>query len=72
MLDSVECYRNCKTFVAHRVGEVMKKVILNNWVPTNKNPADDLTKDEKEVNKALTSRWFTGPCQGALAKGRHY
>lgn len=54
--------RTFKTFVADRVGEIHAKSDPKqwNWVSTKENPADDLTRNEKVLDLATTSRWFKG------------
>lgn len=55
--------RRFKTFVAHRIGEILETSDPSewHWVPTKENVADDATRDSVEAELSPTSRWFNGP-----------
>ena len=55
--------RQFKPFVANRVGEIQADVGPERWryVPTEKNPADYLTRGTKLVEISELRAWWEGP-----------
>ena len=55
--------RKWKTFVANRVAKIQKLIPSSNWnfVPTEENPADCISRGISAVNLAKHSLWLKGP-----------
>ena len=56
-------HRKFKTYVAHRIGEILSLTQPEqwNWIASQKNIADCLTKWCKETEPTSDGRWFNGP-----------
>ena len=55
--------RPCKSFVAHRIGEIVETTNPDQWrwVPTKDNPADDATCGLASGDMIDSCRWISGP-----------
>ena len=55
--------KNFKLFVANRIQFIRENADPKQWfyMPTKENPADDSSRQLKDVNSEKTKRWFEGP-----------
>ncbi|CAG7832144.1 unnamed protein product [Allacma fusca] len=55
--------KRCKTYVAHRLGEIQESSDATqwHWIPATENVADEGTRDLKAAELTSTGRWINGP-----------
>ena len=55
-------HRNCKPYVAHRIGEILASANIENWIwiSTGDNVEDDATRCYDNIDLHKSSRWLNG------------